>query len=160
MNIYMYLYLKSTKINVQNHPVIKRLFQYRQLLLHLEPIFDEVVKPQIEVILAEASDNDKSAEIVEKKKKTLKFLTSLNKKPEVNETNMKKKKRNSASDDVQAIKKKIKFANDVENLTKKNKKLDKSSDESADEAIVEEKVDADVEGKEGNHVFWIRISLC
>lgn len=49
----MYLLLKASKANVQNHPIIKRLYQYRQLLSQLEPVFEEIVKPQIEIMLKE-----------------------------------------------------------------------------------------------------------
>ncbi|XP_060531611.1 something about silencing protein 10 [Cylas formicarius] len=51
-NIYMYLLLKNSK-QLKNHPVIKRLYQYRQLIAQLGPVFDEIIKPQIEVLLQE-----------------------------------------------------------------------------------------------------------
>lgn len=50
-NISYYLLLKSQRINIQNHPVIKRLYQYRQMLNKMEPIYLEVIKPQIDKIL-------------------------------------------------------------------------------------------------------------
>ncbi|CAH0751540.1 unnamed protein product [Diatraea saccharalis] len=56
-NISFYLLLKSQKINIQNHPVIKRLYQYRQMLNKMEPIFLEVIKPQIDKILTAVHDN-------------------------------------------------------------------------------------------------------
>lgn len=49
----MYLLLKASKANVQNHPIIKRLYQYRQLLSQLEPVFEEIIKPQIEIMMKE-----------------------------------------------------------------------------------------------------------
>nr|CAH7757218.1 unnamed protein product [Callosobruchus chinensis] len=78
-NIYMYLLLKASKTtNIQNHPVIKRLYQYRQLLLQLEPVFEEIIKPQIELLL---QDNEASVEkqVVEKKK-MLKIFSGLKEK--------------------------------------------------------------------------------
>ncbi|RVE50865.1 hypothetical protein evm_004432 [Chilo suppressalis] len=56
-NISFYLLLKSQKINIQNHPVIKRLYQYRQMLNKMEPIFLEVIKPQIDKILTAVQNN-------------------------------------------------------------------------------------------------------
>ncbi|CAK1580381.1 unnamed protein product [Parnassius mnemosyne] len=56
-NISFYLLLKSQRINIQNHPVIKRLYQYRQMLNKMEPIYLEVIKPQIEKILLAVKNN-------------------------------------------------------------------------------------------------------
>ncbi|CAH2096091.1 unnamed protein product [Euphydryas editha] len=56
-NISYYLLLKSKKINIQNHPVIKRLYQYRQMLQKMEPIYLEIVKPQIDKILHAVKNN-------------------------------------------------------------------------------------------------------
>ncbi|OWR46647.1 putative something about silencing protein 10 [Danaus plexippus plexippus] len=56
-NISFYLLLKSRRINVQNHPVIKRLYQYRQMLKKMEPIYLEVIKPQIDSIMSIVKNN-------------------------------------------------------------------------------------------------------
>lgn len=56
-NISYYLVLKSQRINIQNHPVIKRLYQYRQMLNKMEPIYLDVVKPQIDKILEAVQNN-------------------------------------------------------------------------------------------------------
>lgn len=56
-NISYYLLLKSQRINIQNHPVIKRLYQYRQMLNKMEPIYLEVIKPQIDKILQTFKNN-------------------------------------------------------------------------------------------------------
>lgn len=56
-NISFYVLLKSQRINIQNHPIIKRLYQYRQMLNKMEPIYLEVVKPQIDKILLAVSNN-------------------------------------------------------------------------------------------------------
>ncbi|XP_026327274.1 something about silencing protein 10 [Hyposmocoma kahamanoa] len=56
-NISYYLLLKSQRINIQNHPVIKRLYQYRQMLNKMEPIYLEVIKPQIDKILEALKSN-------------------------------------------------------------------------------------------------------
>lgn len=56
-NISYYLLLKSQRINIQNHPVIKRLYQYRQMLNKMEPIYLEIIKPQIDKILLAVRNN-------------------------------------------------------------------------------------------------------
>lgn len=56
-NISFYVLLKSQRINIQNHPVIKRLYQYRQMLNKMEPIYLEVIKPQIDKILQALRNN-------------------------------------------------------------------------------------------------------
>ncbi|XP_059052003.1 something about silencing protein 10 [Achroia grisella] len=56
-NISYYLLLKSQRINILNHPVIKRLYQYRQMLNKMEPIYLEIIKPQIDKILNAVRNN-------------------------------------------------------------------------------------------------------
>ncbi|XP_045517519.1 something about silencing protein 10 isoform X1 [Pieris brassicae] len=51
-NISFYVLLKSQRITIQNHPVTKRLYQYRQMLNKMEPIYLEVIKPQIDKIIS------------------------------------------------------------------------------------------------------------
>ncbi|KAF2896797.1 hypothetical protein ILUMI_09374 [Ignelater luminosus] len=71
-NINMYLLLKASRINIQSHPVIKRLYQYRQLLAQLDPVFEETIKSQIEILIEtfKSEENDEDFN----KKKTLKVL--------------------------------------------------------------------------------------
>lgn len=95
-NISFYLLLKSQRMNIQNHPVIKRLYQYRQMLNKMEPIYLEVIKPQIDHILQAVNKNlelhvieerklkkesqkRKSENIVESSSKKLKLITALEK---------------------------------------------------------------------------------
>lgn len=47
----MYLLLKSSKINVKNHPVTKRLYQYRKILSQMDEVFEEIIKPQTEILM-------------------------------------------------------------------------------------------------------------
>ncbi|XP_047533635.1 something about silencing protein 10 [Vanessa atalanta] len=70
-NISFYLLLKSQKINIQNHPVIKRLYQYRQMLQKMEPIYIEVIKPQIDKIL-NAVENNLVLKVIKEKDETKK----------------------------------------------------------------------------------------
>ncbi|CAG9808624.1 unnamed protein product [Chironomus riparius] len=65
-NISFYLMLKAKRMKVKNHPIVKRLVQFRQLICQLDDIFEYVVKPQIETLLAEignADDEEKSAKL-------------------------------------------------------------------------------------------------
>lgn len=65
-NISFYLMLKAKRVKVRNHPLVKRLIQFRQLICQLDDIYEYVVKPQLEVLLSEtggavakSSDNPK-----------------------------------------------------------------------------------------------------
>ncbi|CAG4971599.1 unnamed protein product [Colias eurytheme] len=68
-NISFYILLKSQRISIQNHPVIKRLYQYRQMLNKMEPIYCEVIKPQIENILNAVQNKIKLQVVRENNKK-------------------------------------------------------------------------------------------
>lgn len=57
-NICFYLMLKAKRVKITNHPVVKRLVQFRELISKLDDIFEYVIKPQLEVILAEVKDDD------------------------------------------------------------------------------------------------------
>lgn len=62
-NISFYLMLKAKRVKVTNHPMVKRLVQFRQLISQTDDIFDYVVKPQLEALLAEtAEDSDEETE--------------------------------------------------------------------------------------------------
>lgn len=87
VNIAFYLLLKAKRIGVQSHPVVHRLYQYRQLLKQLKPV-DKIMIPQLEGILAVVHDGDEITPLVRDntnhggktkaaKKKTLKFLSSF-----------------------------------------------------------------------------------
>ncbi|KAK9875770.1 hypothetical protein WA026_009563 [Henosepilachna vigintioctopunctata] len=53
VNITAYLLLKADKTNLNNHPIIKRLIQYRDRLQKLCEIFDEVMKEKIQNLIKE-----------------------------------------------------------------------------------------------------------
>lgn len=58
-NVAFYLVLKAKRIPIKNHPLVKRLVQLRQLLLQIDTKYEEVVKPQLEKLLAAiASGNE------------------------------------------------------------------------------------------------------
>lgn len=71
VNISFYLLLKTQRIAIKNHPVVKRLVQFRKLLTQLDETYEEVIKPQIEELLS-AVETEKSA-----KSKKLNILKSL-----------------------------------------------------------------------------------
>lgn len=61
-NISFYLMLKAKRVKVRNHPLVKRLIQFRQLICQLDDIYEYVVKHQLEILLAEFGDENNSAE--------------------------------------------------------------------------------------------------
>lgn len=58
-NISFYLLLKTKKIPIQNHPVTKRLYQHRQMLNQIEPVYEERIQSQIDKILSAVENNEK-----------------------------------------------------------------------------------------------------
>lgn len=87
VNIAFYLLLKAKRIAVQSHPVVHRLYQYRQLLKQLKPV-DKEMTSQLEGILTVVRDGDEVTPLARDntnhggktkapEKKALKFLSSL-----------------------------------------------------------------------------------
>ncbi|XP_046665044.1 something about silencing protein 10-like [Homalodisca vitripennis] len=58
-NISFYLLLKSKRVRVVNHPVIKRLVQFRKLLEEMDPIDQQIINPQVKEILEIKQKGDK-----------------------------------------------------------------------------------------------------
>ncbi|XP_063224072.1 something about silencing protein 10 [Bacillus rossius redtenbacheri] len=85
-NIAFYLLLKARRVPVQFHPVLRRLYQYRQLLKQLEPVDKEVMDSQIDTVLAEIREGRDPALVAaasegpkKSSKKLLKLLAKRNK---------------------------------------------------------------------------------
>lgn len=57
-NISFYLLLKSKKMKVKNHPVVKRMVQMKQLLLELEQKYEKSIKSQVEKLLEHIATGD------------------------------------------------------------------------------------------------------
>lgn len=77
INISMYLLLKAKKTSVKNHPIIKRLYQYRKLLAQMDPVFEDQIKPQFNLLLEKAENQPAiTAPTSENKKKLLNILKS------------------------------------------------------------------------------------
>lgn len=92
----MYLLLKLSRVNIKNHPIAKRLYQYRKILSQFESVFEETIKPQVEILLHE--DKSKQELDLQCKKKTLQLLKKLSKRSreeEVAEPLAKKSKKTS-----------------------------------------------------------------
>lgn len=83
-NISFYLMLKAKRVKIVNHPVVKRLVQFRELISKLDDLFEYVIKPQLVVILASANDDESESEVDEPKGKSskLKMLEELKSKVE------------------------------------------------------------------------------
>lgn len=77
-NISFYLMLKAKRVKVKNHPLVKRLIQFRQLICQLDDIFEYVVKPQLEILLAETEETGSMS----RENSKLKMLQSLKEKME------------------------------------------------------------------------------
>jgi U3 small nucleolar RNA-associated protein 3 len=50
-NVAFYLVLKAKRTPIKNHPIVRRLNQFRQLLLQLEEKYETVIKPQLERLI-------------------------------------------------------------------------------------------------------------
>lgn len=57
-NIGFYLLLKSKKLKVKNHPVVKRMVQMKQLLVELEQKYENSIKSQVEELLGHIAAGD------------------------------------------------------------------------------------------------------
>lgn len=148
-NIYMYLMLLTNK-ELKNHPVVKRLYQYRLLLAKMEPVFEEVVKPQIEILLGKNTvENVEKPNVPAKsKKKLLKILTEQ---PKL----LQSKKTTTISSSTQPSKK-IKLDSNIEKTRKvtfESKDVEESSESSHDETNSKinqnNKIEMDEENIEG-----------
>ncbi|XP_053692346.1 something about silencing protein 10 [Sabethes cyaneus] len=85
-NISFYLLLKAKKVKIQNHPVVKRMVQMKQLLLELEQKYENSIKPQVETILEHIASGeelsiegsiDDQPEAEQPKKKKLNILKEI-----------------------------------------------------------------------------------
>ncbi|KAK6629717.1 hypothetical protein RUM43_003535 [Polyplax serrata] len=76
-NVSFYLYLKARRIPVKNHPILKSLFRYRQLLQQMDEVDQNVMKPQVDNIadLIKSGKEIQLDDTVVTKKAPLKLLT-------------------------------------------------------------------------------------
>lgn len=128
-NVAFYLVLKSKRIPIKNHPLVKRLVQMRQLLIQLEDKYVSVVKPQLELLLEELSEGkdvviripgeEKKVEI---KKKKLKMMKSMEVDDDDDDLDLDNIKLDESSDD-------------------ENKVEDDESDDNDDDKDMEEEIE-------------------
>lgn len=170
-NIAFYLLLKAKRINIQTHPVVKRLVQYRKLLEQLDTIEKDTVKPQIETILQmkqegkrisvqqpqEKTNGIMNSGKTEKKRKMLQLLSEKNQDSSV--VPAKKLKKTNVGEQPQ---KKVHFKEQPENSSEdedkdiiKNNEYDDDDDnnDSSDEDVTvptkEKGLESDKIGKRG-----------
>ncbi|XP_067640897.1 something about silencing protein 10 [Eurosta solidaginis] len=58
-NVAFYLLLKAKRVTVRNHPVTKRLLQFKKLIKQLQDKYDNIIRPQLEALLERIVDGDK-----------------------------------------------------------------------------------------------------
>lgn len=51
VNISIYLVLQNSNVNLATHPIVKRLYQWKQLFMKMDPIFEDKIKFQLEKLL-------------------------------------------------------------------------------------------------------------
>lgn len=81
-NISFYLVLKAQRTPIKHHPIVRRLFKFRQLLLQMEEKFEATVRPQLEQLVeAIRSGKEFTIDVAEaaaaSKTKKLRFLDTL-----------------------------------------------------------------------------------
>lgn len=115
----MYLLLKLSRINIKNHPVAKRLYQYRKVLSQFDPVFEETIKPQIEILLQENECSENLSPL--QKNKTLKVLRKLSKRNRENlEPPVKKQKVEEVPENSESADSGVEETEIVENPENKN----------------------------------------
>lgn len=117
-NVSFYLVLKAKRIPIQNHPIVKRLVQIRQLLLQIDEKYATIVKPQLEQLLEAIKEGKKFAIEIEsnavpkekKEKKKLRFVEHLEKGDADSESDMESEADETAGkDDDLDFKRKLKL---------------------------------------------------
>ncbi|EDS41911.1 something about silencing protein 10 [Culex quinquefasciatus] len=120
-NISFYLLLKSKKIKVKNHPVVKRMVQMKQLLLELDQKYETSIQSQVEQILKHIEsgeelifDDQPSADKPKKAKKKLAMLRNLEASEEPEDEDQSEESDEEDDDDEQPTTKKLRLGSDSE----------------------------------------------
>ncbi|XP_062533563.1 something about silencing protein 10-like [Armigeres subalbatus] len=137
-NISFYLLLKSKKIKVKNHPVVKRLVQMKQLLLELEQKYEKSIKSQVEKLLGHIADDDElvfeddvPVPVTEKPKKKLAMVEDLELGEELEDQSDQEhelEESSSETEDVPSAKKMRLDVSDSEEDQEDNKELAEEED--------------------------------
>ncbi|KAK2724179.1 hypothetical protein QYM36_000888 [Artemia franciscana] len=138
-NLSFYFVLKSNRVPVKNHPVMKRLVQYKSLLKQLAPV-EEKLRTDLDAILKSLKTGEK-VKIKPKmvNKKTLKILSALSEEPAKEIKNSQKKNSELTADEVAAV--------ELYNAIKSKKKVEMNSSEEEQE-LDGTKSEDDVENQE------------
>lgn len=142
-NVSFYLILKAKRIPIQNHPIVKRLFKIRQLLLQIDEKYTTIVKPQLESLLEAIKQGEEiefdldDVPTEKKKKKKLRFVQDLEKSEE-SESEME-------SEDGDAVEKdkNVEFKQKLKQM-----ESDSEQDENAEDVEGEEKMGEDDERRQ------------
>uniref|UniRef100_A0A1Q3F4L2 Putative disrupter of silencing sas10 n=1 Tax=Culex tarsalis TaxID=7177 RepID=A0A1Q3F4L2_CULTA len=131
-NISFYLLLKSKKIKVKNHPVVKRMVQMKQLLLELEQKYETSIRPQVDQILEHIASGeelifDDNQASTDKPKKKLAMLRNLEASDELEDGG----EQSEESDDEQPSAKKVRLESDSD--------ADEQQDDDEEEEVVLDK---------------------
>lgn len=123
-NISFYLLLKSKKIKVKNHPVVKRMVQMKQLLLELDQKYENTIQSQVETILEHIDSGEElifeeqqiGAKEKQPKKKKLAFLKGLEESEQKQEELSQEEDESdlSESDEEEPTAKKVRLESDSE----------------------------------------------
>lgn len=146
-NIMFYLLLKTKRIPIRNHPVVKRMLQVRQLLLQLEKKYEEIVKPEIQRLLEDLQLNkeiifDDSEIITKKSTKKLGILKMFaNESAQVFEDEAVSEDQEYDEDDDEEADEETENA--IDEPISKRMKLQNSSDDEEDEEMDENEGDAE-----------------
>lgn len=133
----MYLLLKLSRVNIKNHPVAKRLYQYRTMLSKFDSIFESTIKPQVEIILQENDTLDNLNPL--QKSKTLEVLKKLAKRNIEDEEKVRNKEENS-----------------LEPPLKKNK-LEVHESSESDDSGMDENDEKSEENQTGTFIFKFKL---
>lgn len=57
-NISFYLVLKAERIAINTHPIVKRLYQIRELLIQLDDKYQRIIKPQLQTIINDINNGN------------------------------------------------------------------------------------------------------
>lgn len=142
-NVSFYLILKAKRIPIQNHPIVKRLFKIRQLLLQIDEKYTTIVKPQLESLLEAIKQGEEiefdldDVPTEKKEKKKLRFVQDLE--------NSEESESEMESEDGDAVEKdkNVEFKQKLKQM-----ESDSEQDENAEEVEGEEEMGEDDERRQ------------
>ncbi|XP_050534378.1 something about silencing protein 10 [Daktulosphaira vitifoliae] len=100
VNISYYFLMKSHRIPIQNHPIMKRLLQYRQLLCDQSTRYNSIILPQIDQILSSSNTENKNYAVKPKTKKLLNILSQKQKVEKIKNISTNEVKTNGFSSEI------------------------------------------------------------